>query len=172
MADERQGFPQDEEASRGGKRLPPPAFPPGQRAQARANHRAPRTGADEAEGEVPEDAFISPDEPIFRTGTRIADDAIIAPDPPFPDAEDIDPDDVLVTGMGDDPHLGRQDLSLSQSVDPAVMDLALRVGRLAEGLRTRGQAALKTTPDMNRFETTLRAYCVGYLAGQGDQGNG
>jgi hypothetical protein len=171
MADERQGFPPDGEAPPGGRRLPPPAFTPGQYAQTRADHRSPTTGPGEAEGEVPDDAFISPDEPILRTDYHIADDAFTAPEAPFPDDEDVDPEDVLVTGIGNDPHLGHEDLTLSPSVDPVVMDLALRVGRLAEGLRTKGQAALKTTPDMNRFEATLRAYCVGYLAGQRDAGN-
>ncbi len=48
--------------------------------------------------------------------------------------------------------------------DPAVAELAARLGRLAMGLRDEGEAALRTASDKNPFETTLRAYCAGYLA--------
>jgi hypothetical protein len=174
MADERK----DGQApkGRGGDaagRLPPPAFPPGQRAQPRANHRPPAPRPDEPEGDVPDDAFISPDEPIVRTGSRIADGAFIAPDAPLPRRGIAErAEEGVVTGIGDDPHLGHEALETSQSGDPIVSDLALRVGRLAAGLRAKGEAALKTTPDMNKFETTLRAYCVGYLAAQRDSGTG
>ena len=48
--------------------------------------------------------------------------------------------------------------------DLAVADLAARVRRLANGLRDKGEAALRAPPDMGTFERTLRAYCVGYLA--------
>jgi len=50
--------------------------------------------------------------------------------------------------------------------DPYVMDLVQKVGKLAEALRTRGEAGLRTAPEMDRFESTLRGYCVGYLAGR------
>jgi hypothetical protein len=49
--------------------------------------------------------------------------------------------------------------------DPAVADLVRRVTALADSLREKGEAGLRSTPEMTRFETTLRAYCVGYLAG-------
>jgi hypothetical protein len=150
--------------------LPPPAFPPGLTTPSRANHRSPPPGPGDGEGDVPAEAFILPEEPI--TDSRIGEDTFTEMEMPFSDDEEVDPDEVLVTGIGDDPHLGGEELTLSPSVDPVVADLALRVGRLAEALRTKGQAALKTTPDMNRFEMTLRAYCVGYLAGQRDAGEG
>jgi hypothetical protein len=134
------------------------------------NHRP--AARESPEGEVPEDAFISPDEPIVRTGSRFAADAFISPDAPLPPRRDPDaPDDEgVVTGIGDDPHLGHEDLVLSRGGDPTVADLAIRVGRLADGLRDKGEAALRTTPDMSKFEATLRAYCVGYLAAQRDAG--
>jgi hypothetical protein len=145
-------------------RLPPPAFPPGHRMQARPRHRAERSGGG-AEG-VPDDAFISPDEPITRSGSRIAAGAFISPDEPIPSRDHVDPDQVMVTGIGDDPHLGREELPTAQKNDPELADLALRVRRLADALEYRGEAGLRTTADMNRFEATLRAYCVGYLAAQ------
>jgi len=49
--------------------------------------------------------------------------------------------------------------------DGAVAELARVVGLLAEGLRARGEPALEATPDMSHLEATLRAFCVGYLAG-------
>lgn len=56
--------------------------------------------------------------------------------------------------------------SVTDDGDPSVADLVLRIGRLADALRDRGEAALETTPDMSRFEATLRSYCVGYLTGR------
>ena len=51
-----------------------------------------------------------------------------------------------------------------------VAGLALHVGRLANALRDHGEAGLRTTADMNQFETTLRTYCVGYLVAQREPG--
>lgn len=188
MADDRPDSPPAGSNGRGHAsdldRLPPPAFPPGVRSTHRRNVRAPDSGAGSSPGltddGVPEEAFISPDEPIVRSGTRMAADAFISPDEPIArrsplesmelDEEPIDGDG-LVTGIGDDPHLFADlapDLAMVRFDDPAVTDLVLKVGRLADALREKGEAALRTTPDMNRFEATLRAYCVGYLAAQRD----
>jgi hypothetical protein len=147
-------------------RLPPPAFPPGQRMSGRMRPRAESRRAEGSGEGVPDDAFISPDEPIVRSGSRIAAGAFISPDEPLPSRDHVDPDQVVVTGIGDDPHLGHEELPASQKTDPQVADLALRVRRLADALEYRGEAGLRTTSDMNRFEATLRAYCVGYLAAQ------
>ena len=185
MSDDRQGrfqdgqqpspgAPQGEGGSRS-DRLPPPAFPPGQRA-ARRNHRPEELRSSRAEddaadeGGVPDEAFISPDEPIVRSSLRVAEGAFISPDEPIPQRGGAkrrrsEPEGV-VTGIGDDPHLGEEDLVLVRHGDPAVAELARRVARLADALRDRGEAGLRTTPDMSRFEATLRAYCVGYLASQ------
>ena len=154
-------------------RLPPPAFPPGARSTHRRNVRLNEGG--EAEAGVPDEAFISPDEPIVRTGTRIASDAFISPDDPITprDPMDTGEDDMgaeegMVTGIGDDPHLGPEGLALARYSDEHVAEIVRRVGRLADALRERGEAGLKTTADMSRFEATMRAYCVGYLAAQRD----
>ena len=101
MDDESQGNSRDGTAQRSGAssgRLPPPAFPPGQRIQTRHGDR-----------------------PASLYG------------------------------------------------DPVVADLAARVGRLANGLRDKGEAALRATSDMSTFEATLRAYCAGYLAAKRDR---
>ena len=170
MADDRQGNQDGKAPKGGGNRLPPPAFPPGQRVQARTNHRS-AAGGTGAEGAVPDDAFISPDEPIVRTGSRFAADAFISPDAPLPRRGSEDPDEGVVTGIGNDAHMGHDDVVMGARLgDPAVADLAARVGRLADALKSKGEAALKTSADMSKFETTLRAYCVGYLAAQRDAG--
>jgi len=52
--------------------------------------------------------------------------------------------------------------------DGAVAELARVVGLLASGLQARGEPALEATPDMSHLEATLRAFCVGYLAGARD----
>ena len=169
-------------------RLPPPAFPPGSRRIAR--RAAERPGAGEG---VPEDAFISPDEPMEREGgipddafitpdelDGAGDDAFISPDEPLPPRSPrlepeyvLGPDEAVVTGIDDDPHLAGDHRSAGPDWDdPDVGALADRVGRLADALRERGEAGLRTTPAMSRFEATLRAYCVGWLAARREGGDG
>lgn len=174
--------PESSPAKGGGRPLPPPAFPPGMRRA--APRKAPRAGDDltgafispdeplpDRTGDVPDDAFISPDEPITRGGR--SQDGFISPDEPLPRRtpraataveEDFDPDEVVVTGIGDDPHLSPDELALG--FDPHVHELVEKVGKLAEALKRKGEAGLKSTPGMSRFEATLRSYCVGYLAGR------
>ena len=144
-------------------------------------------------GQVPEEAFIDPDEPIVRAGTRISDDAFFDPDDPIvrkapprkpEDFEEVvgsvpgeegedEVDEVVVTGIGNDPHLGDPEVAaLEKYGDPHVVRLVEMVGTLADNLRDRGEAGLKTTSGMARFEATLRAYCVGYLAGKREADDG
>ncbi|HEX9885092.1 MAG TPA: hypothetical protein VGA70_01320 [Longimicrobiales bacterium] len=156
--------------------FPPPVFAPGSdRAQAL------RAELDESARAVPDDAFIDPDEPLRRR-SAISDDAFIDPDAPIVRARPPEvPDDfervlrgesdldmeVMVTGMGDDPHLDDEDMrALRTYGDPQMVDLVRMVGELARALEDKGEAGLRATPAMSRFETTLRAYCTGYLAGQ------
>jgi hypothetical protein len=79
-------------------------------------------------------------------------------------SKEIDPKDVRVTGMGDDERLERTEVLLAE--DPPVLGVVEMVGRLARALRHRGKAALQVTPEVSPFEATLRAYCVGYIAGR------
>ena len=166
-----------------GRRLPPPAFPPGSRKlHVRWRDQEAKAGNDGApispneplpEGsDFPEDAFISPDAPIERLARAADDDAYISPDEPMPqrsvativEAEEYDPDDVVVTGMGHDSHLEPEDLAMAG--DPHVMKVTEVVSKLAEALKRKGEAGLRASPEMGRFEATLRGYCVGYLAGR------
>ena len=69
-----------------------------------------------------------------------------------------------VVGMDLDAHT--DPIEIIWGGDPHVMELIEAVGKLAEGLKHRGEAGLKTKASMTRFEATLRAYCVGYLVGR------
>lgn len=146
-----------EDQDRKSTRLPPPAFPPGSRRHAATNSAQPQE-ADGTEGEASRhEAFYYPD--------GVAKDAfsLISPDDPFPDRDD-DLAEGTVTGIGDDEHLTPEELAAGG--DPHVVALTTAVAKLAEALRRRGEAGLHASPDMSRFEATLRAYCVGYLAGR------
>ena len=163
-----------------GSRLPPPAFPPGSRKH-RSNNSAPVESA-ELGG-----AFISPDEPMPERDHSV-EDAFISPDDPMPDRVDpisqpaiphpdassftthsgelpqFETEGGVVTGMGMDEHMEAEELV--SGGDPYVMDMVQKVGKLAEAIKAKGEAGLRSTPEMDQFEATLRGYCVGYLAGR------
>jgi len=153
-----------------GRRLPPPAFPPGSRT-IRVRQKDRGAESENIDGafispdeplperpEFPEDAFISPDAPIERSAEAADDDASSSPD------EGGDADQVVVTGMGHDAHLEPEDIAMAG--DPHVMEVSEVVSKLAADLKRKGEAGLRASPDMGRFEATLRGYCVGYLAGR------
>jgi hypothetical protein len=154
------------------RRLPPPAFPPGMR---RHVHRNSQGAKQQKETESADDAYISPDEPLPERGDPMGG-AFISPDDPMPqrridlaegfqDLQPIDPDDEgVVVGMDLDPHL--EEAEFVSGGDPHVLEVVEAVAKLGEALRHRGEAGLRTSPKMTRFEATLRAYCVGYLAGR------
>jgi len=166
-------------------RLPPPAFPPGSRRHVHRNNSASHTARSPVRTGVDDDAFISPDDPLPERRDPVAE-AFISPDDPLPERTaaaaleaaffrpggsfgdtDDDPgehEEGVVTGMGSDPHMDPEELS--SGGDPHVIEVAKAVGKLAEALKRRGEAGLRTTMDMSRFEATLRAYCVGYIAGR------
>ncbi len=155
-----------------GRRLPPPAFPPGSR------RRPPRAGAAQKQAEkaagTVDDAFISPDEPLPDRIDPMGS-AFISPDEPLPERRielredfregEIEPgEEGVVVGMDMQAHLDATEVV--SGGDPHVMELSEAIAKLAEALRTRGEAGLRVRPEMTRFEATLRAYCVGYLAGR------
>ncbi len=155
-------------------RLPPPAFPPdATRRQHEIRDRDAGLGEglapyeQVADSDLPEDAFILPDEPIPWL-PEVPAGAFIDPDEPIVRQEGepdrIGPEEAVVTGLGDDAHLDRGELAAAG--DPYVLDLVEKVAKLAEALRRRGEAGLRTERGMSPFEATLRAYCVGYLAGR------
>ena len=178
-----------------GSRLPPPAFPPGSRRRLSNNNSgrvAPPDLGDaliSPDDPIPErdysveDALISPDDPMPDRKDPIGEAAIpsddssgafISPNDPIPPRNIVtaEPGGVpqfeteggVVTGMGMDHHMDAEELATGG--DPYVMDLVQKVGKLAEALRAKGEAGLRSSPGMDQFETTLRGYCVGYLAGR------
>ncbi len=166
MSDEMDGSGPSSDGT--GPRLPPPAFPPG----SRKLHVKPQE-AETPSGSM-DDAFISPDEPMPER-SDFPEDAFISPDAPiervtretataFEDDEAFDADDIVVTGMGHDAHLDPEELAMAG--DPHVMEVSAVVSKLAADLKQKGEAGLRASPDMGKFESTLRGYCVGYLAGR------
>lgn len=154
-----------------GSRLPPPVFPPGSRW-----HAVRRSGTPAARDEVAVgDAFVSPDDPLPARVDPMAG-AFISPDEPIPerrielapqfrDEESIEPgEEGQVVGMDLDSRLDHDEIV--SGGDPHVMEVMHAVTKLAEALNRRGERALRAAPKMSRFEATLRAYCVGYLAGR------
>lgn len=163
-------------------RLPPPAFPPGSRRHIRRNNSGPHKARATIRSAVDDDAFISPDDPLPERRDPVAE-AFISPDDPLPErssavtlggaatapeepvpiaAEELE--EGVVTGMGSDPHLEPEELA--SGGDPYVMEVVQAVAKLAEALKRKGEAGLRTTMDMSRIEATLRGYCVGYIAGR------
>lgn len=164
-------------------RLPPPAFPHGKgpRRSPERELEGPATAGPDSDGAVPEDAFMrpgaesepeedgmqdalfSPDDPVVREGVpAVPEDFEEVMSRAQPD--DLLTGDVLVTGMGVDPHLDL-DPHLERWGDPHLAVLIAAVDHLGTEIRERGEAGLKIRPGMSRFEVTLRAYCVGYLNG-------
>lgn len=161
------------ENSRGG-RLPPPAFPPGTR---RRTHAGPRSGeAPPEKRDGPSDGLIAPDAPMPQRSDAVTS-AFISPDEPIPErkielleefqspTDGIDPDEEgEVVGMDLDAHLEPDEVV--SGGDPHVLELIEVVAKLNDALHRKGEAGLRTRPDMSRFEATLRSYCVGFLAGR------
>lgn len=141
-----EAIPQERKA---GRRLPPPAFPPGGGGARRGMTREARPG------DLSDGMISPPSDPRPLRASQEGDEELPAR---------IDPRDVRVTGMGDEERLERTKVPLAE--DPPVLEVVEMVGRLARALRHQGKAALQVTPEMSPFEATLRAYCVGYIAGR------
>ena len=176
-------------------RLPPPVFPPGSRRQLSNNKSGGAAAADlggafispdcpmpERDHSV-EDAIISPDDPMPDRKHGSVEEAAPSDDSGGASGSPKDPsapgDSVavgaaglpqfeteggVVTGMGMDDHMDAEELAAGG--DPYVMEVVQKVGKLAEALRAKGEAGLRSSPEMDQFEATLRGYCVGYLAGR------
>ena len=151
-------------------RLPPPAFPPAARRHVQRDSNStspPHSSVDHA--------FISPDDPMPDRVDAVSR-AFISPDDPIPErriqlvegffdqAPPESDEEGEVVGMDLDPHTSPDEVA--SRGDPHVMEVITAVGKLGEALRRKGEAGLRASPEMSRFEATLRSYCVGYLAGR------
>lgn len=154
-------------------RLPPPAFPPGNR---RAwVPRATRATAGDDSG-LPEGAVIGPDEPVRRIGDEFDEEAFISPDDPIdqaaggasgsPGTQGDTDESVEVTGIGSsDPDAYRSVATYAGPRDPE--QVANVLDELANSLREQGTAALTTPPHLSPFESALRGFLGGYMVGRG-----
>ena len=140
--------------------LPPPAFPP---STSWTRHFQDPDPGEAGAGSIPDDAIHGPDDPVLR---------LEAPSVP-PDFEEVMsgagglegvPDEGSVTGMAPGP--APRPAPGEPHADPHVAELSAALERLRRGLDVRGEAALRVDAGMSRFDATLRAYCVGYLAGR------
>lgn len=173
-------------------RLPPPAFPPGSRKHLSNNNSVPLESAGLGDALISpdepmperdrsvEDAIIGPDDPMperkdvieLKVSPDAVGGAFISPDDPMPPRDTMtarklpkfETEGGVVTGMGMDDHMEAEELA--SGGDPYVMDMVQKVVKLAEAIKAKGEAGLRSTPEMDRFEATLRGYCVGYLAGR------
>jgi len=152
-------------------RLPPPAFPPGQRRHVHRNS----VGKHEVVQESP-DGFIAPDAPLPPRLDPI-EQAFISPDDPIPErvielAPEFQDYARPVAGDGEGEVVGMDldtqpdPIDVLVQHDPYVAELVAAIRKLAESLGRKGEAGLRASSEMSRFEQTLRAYCSGYLAGR------
>ena len=154
-------------------RLPPPAFPPGMRRRGHTNLRDTEAADDTGGSDA---TLIAPDDPMPERPDTMGG-ALISPDEPIPERkielleefqhplDGIDPDEEgQVVGMDHDPHL--EPGEIISGGDPHVLEVMESVEKLAYALQHRGEAGLRATLAMSRFDATLRSYCVGYLAGR------
>ena len=151
------------------QRLPPPMFPPGSRRSPTRGGAPPAQPREDDEYDVPEDAFIMPDEPFRRSPSRTDPGGASGAGAPPRDRRMTDPAQVrtgVATGLGEpSPHPDEElQISAASAGDPHVAELIRLVRRLSDSLLRKGEAGLRASPDMTRFEATLRAYCVGFLA--------
>lgn len=147
-------------------RLPPPAFPPGSRRSSVPRPRStpdaesPAAGGDESD--LPDEALISPDDPIRKEGRGIPDDAFISPDDPLVPAN-RDEEEGTVTGMGE--FLESPGGKALQDEKPSIHELPYLLNHLAERINESGESALEVHAEMGRFQAALRSFLKGFLEG-------
>lgn len=155
-------------------RLPPPAFPPGSRRASAPRKRVDVAGAEESpddagEGEeLPDDAFISPDEPIRKEARGIPDDAFISPDDPFTPKATAGSDEGQVTSMGEQISTRTPTAAKRRSEAPSIHELPYLLDRVAEQINDTGREALNVHGEMGHFEAALKSFLRGYLQGSVD----
>ena len=112
---------------------------------------------------VPDDAFISPDDPIVRRVVEaVPDDAFISPDAPF--ERSVRPQEPMVgtvVGM-DGSAIHTRSLSAIQLDSEQVAQILEETSRRVreEGIRV----GLQASADAPHFEVMLKAYLAGYFS--------
>ncbi|RMH20393.1 MAG: hypothetical protein D6701_03840 [Gemmatimonadetes bacterium] len=109
------------------------------------------------EDELPDDAFISPDEPIVRGS--VPDDAFISPDEPI--VREERPTVGVVVGMDGRTH--HLHLDAIPHLEPE--QIARILEDTGHAIREHGiREGLQVGPDAPHFEATLKAYLAGYFS--------
>lgn len=123
------------------------------------NSDAPNGPRDEPDDKViPEDAFISPDEPLVHDPFR---DALIAPEEPLKPREE---EGGVVVGMdGSTEH----ELATSGEVVLDTDQVAAVLEAVSTNLRAEGINGLRIEPGISPFEKNLRKYLAEYLSNLG-----
>jgi hypothetical protein len=113
-----------------------------------------------ADSDIPDDAFISPDEPIVRREREaVPDDAFISPDAPIVRTEE--PIVGTVVGMSGSAGHASSLASIQLDAEQVAQVLEEASQRIREdGIR----AGLKARPDASHFEVMLKAYLAGYFS--------
>jgi hypothetical protein len=116
--------------------------------------------SDVADSTIPDDAFISPDEPIVRRETEaVPDDAFISPDDPFERSDEP----MIGTVVGMDGSAAHSSSLASIHLDPEQVSQILE--DTARRVRDEGvRAGLRANPDAPHFEVMLKAYLAGYFS--------
>jgi hypothetical protein len=109
---------------------------------------------------IPDDAFISPDEPIVRREVEaVPDDAFISPDDPIVRSDEP----IIGTVVGMDGSAVHSGSLSSLQLDP--QQVAQILEETARRVRENGiRAGLKASPDAPHFEVMLKAYLAGYFS--------
>jgi hypothetical protein len=109
--------------------------------------------------EIPDDAFISPDEPIVRKERPpVPDEAFISPDEPIVRKA---PTAGVVVGMDG----STQHLKKLSGIHLEPDQVAQILEETAHHIREEGvMAGLKAMPDSPQFEVLLKAYLAGYFS--------
>lgn len=101
---------------------------------------------------IPDEAFISPDEPIVRDSFR---DALISPDEPIEE-------EVVGIVVGMDGSAEHEALGGGIHLDPDQMAAVLE--DIATNLREYGMPGLAVRSNTPHFESVLKAYIAGYFS--------
>jgi len=113
-----------------------------------------------ADSAFPDEALISPDDPISPVEGDIPEDAIFPPDGPIARKE---PSEGIATGMSgaDDPTL-----RVTSGVIWEIRHTADLLRNLERTLRERGVEALQIHPDVEPMDAMLRSFIAGFLVGR------
>jgi len=144
--------------------LPPPAFPPNSphAPDPPARGRGRKEPEDLSAQEGGHDAQGTAASSTEEKGRGVPDDAFISPDDPLPQTrQPVEDGEWRVQRVGDPPRTE----SLRRREQPTIHELPYLLDRLAERINASGERALRVHPDTGHFEASLCSFLRGYLSG-------